>query len=228
MDEVLSLRDVSKSYRAGGQRITVLRQVACEVRAGEVVILLGRSGSGKTTLLSLAGGLDRPDSGRVLVDGHDVTDLPDESLTRLRRRTVGWMSQSSGLLPLLTAAENVALALRILGTSAPTALEQAREALRTVGVEARADHRSHELSGGEQQRVALARALVKSPRLLLADEPTGQLDSETAAEVARLLRNVTSQDMAVLLATHDRSLLQLADRVLTIGDGRLRDDSPAA
>ncbi|MDR0358851.1 MAG: ABC transporter ATP-binding protein [bacterium] len=225
MDEALTLRDVSKSYWAGGQRITVLRQVTCEVRAGELVLLLGRSGSGKTTLLSLAGGLDRPDSGRVLVDGRDVTDLPDASLAHLRSGTVGWMFQTSGLLPLLTAAENVALALRILGTPAPAALERARDALRMVGVEARADHRSHELSGGEQQRVALARAMVKSPRLLLADEPTGQLDSETAAEVAHLLREVASKDMAVLLATHDTSLLRLADRVLTIGDGRLRDDS---
>lgn len=227
MHEVLQLRDVSKSYWGGGQRVTVLHQVACEVRAGELVVLLGRSGSGKTTLLSLAGGLDRPDGGRVLVDGQDLTDLPDASLARLRSRTVGWMFQTSGLLPLLTAAENVALVLRIAGAPAPDALAQARDTLRTVGIGARADHRAHELSGGEQQRVALARAVAKSPRLLLADEPTGQLDSETAADVAQVLREVTARDVAVLLATHDESLLQLADRVLTIVDGRLGDGSPA-
>jgi putative ABC transport system ATP-binding protein len=188
-----------------------------------MVVVMGRSGSGKTTLLSLAGGLDFPDEGRVVVAGQDVGELRGEALDRFRRDTVGWMFQTSGLLPLLTAVENVALALRLQGCTEEASDSAAAAALEQVGLQARAHHRSYELSGGEQQRVALARALVKKPRLLLADEPTGQLDTETARGVMTLMRSVPDGRASVLVATHDEGLAELADRVLQLRDGQLHE-----
>jgi putative ABC transport system ATP-binding protein len=221
MADVLVMRGVAKGFAVGGRRFDVLSDVHLDVGEGELVLLLGRSGSGKTTLLSLAGALDRPDRGRVLLDGQDLAALDQVGVYTLRRRAVGWVFQTSGLLPLLSAAENVALALRIQGRPDGECLAPALAALAAVGLAERADHRAFELSGGEQQRVALARALVKQPRLLLADEPTGQLDTETGAEVAALLRAAAAGGTAVILASHDPSLAALADRVVRIEDGRL-------
>jgi putative ABC transport system ATP-binding protein len=195
--------------------------VDLDVDEGQLVVLLGRSASGKTTLLSLAGGLDRPDSGSVKVAGQDLGRLDDDGLTAFRRDVTGWMFQAAGLLPMLTAEENVALALRIQGRSVVEAQQAARAALATVGLMDRAHHRGYELSGGEQLRVALARALVKNPDLLLADEPTGQLDSETARSVMGLLRTVAQDGATILVATHDEAFAEIADRVLTIEDGRV-------
>jgi putative ABC transport system ATP-binding protein len=211
------MRSVSRTF---GQ-VPVLREVDFEMDEGQLVVLLGRSGSGKTTLLSLAGGLDRPDSGSITVAGHDLGRLNDAALTEFRMNLTGWMFQAAGLLPLLTAEENVALALRIQGHSIAEAGSAARAALTVVGLEERAHHRGYELSGGEQLRVALARALVKNPRLLLADEPTGQLDSETAQSVMRLLRSESQKGTTVLIATHDEAFVEIADRVVTIEDGRV-------
>jgi putative ABC transport system ATP-binding protein len=221
MTELVQMTGVSRSFDMGGLRVDAVRDVDLSVREGELVAVLGRSGSGKTTLLSLAGGLDRPDSGRVSVGGHALQDLDEAGLDEFRRQTAGWVFQTSGLLPLLTAAENVALALRIQGLSEPRAQQMALAALKEVGLADRSAHRAYELSGGEQQRAALARALVKHPRLLLADEPTGQLDSETAQEVVDLLRAAASAGITVLLATHDAALADAADRVLRMEDGRL-------
>jgi putative ABC transport system ATP-binding protein len=211
------MRNVSRNF----DKVTAVRDVDLDMDEGELVVVVGRSGSGKTTLLSLAGGLDRPDSGSIMVAGHDLSHLDDAGLTRFRRDVTGWMFQAAGLLPLLTAEENVALALRIQGRSLAEASTAARAALAVVGLEDRASHRAYELSGGEQLRIALARALIKNPRLLLADEPTGQLDSETARSVMELLRSAAQEGATILIATHDEIFTEIADRVLAIEDGRV-------
>jgi len=212
---------VTKHFGSGGRRFTALHEVHMSVAEGELVAVSGRSGSGKTTLLSLAGGLDRPDEGRVHAVGEEVSSLPDAALERFRREKVGWVFQASGLHPLLTAAENVALALRIQERPEAEAQAAAELALAEVGLAARARHRAHELSGGEQQRVALARALVKRPRLLVADEPTGQLDTATARQVLTVVRAAADSGITVLIASHDEALTVVADRVLQIQDGTL-------
>jgi putative ABC transport system ATP-binding protein len=221
MSDAVLMSGVSRRFEAGGMRVDAVRDVDLCIREGELVAVLGRSGSGKTTLLSLAGGLDRPDSGQVSVGGRALGELDEAGLDEFRRHTVGWVFQTSGLLPLLTAAENVALALRIQGVPDDRALELALAALEYVGLADRASHRAYELSGGEQQRAALARAIAKQPRLLLADEPTGQLDSETAQEVVSLFREAATAGITVLLATHDAALADAADRVVRMEDGRL-------
>jgi putative ABC transport system ATP-binding protein len=211
------MRAVSRNFG----EVAAVQDVDLDADEGQLVVLLGRSGSGKTTLLSLAGGLDRPDFGSITVAGHDLRGLGEPALAEFRRKVTGWVFQAAGLLPLLTAEENVALSLRIQGRSVAEAGASARAALKVVGLEERAHHRGYELSGGEQQRVALARALVKNPRLLLADEPTGQLDSETAQSMMALFRLVSEEGMTILVATHDRAFADIADRVLTIEDGRV-------
>ncbi len=221
MTEAVIMEAVARHFRSGGRRFSALRQIDLSVTEGELVAVYGRSGSGKTTLMSMAGGLDRPDEGRVQAAGEEVSSLSDAALERFRRDKVGWVFQASGLHPLLTAAENVALALRIQGCAAPEAQQAAQVALAEVGLAARARHRPHELSGGEQQRVALARAMVKRPRLLLADEPTGQLDTATARQVLALVRAAADAGITVLIVSHDEALAEIADRVLQIQDGTL-------
>ena len=222
MSEAAVVRQVSKHFNTG-RRVDALVGVDMDVKESELVVLLGRSGAGKSTLLSLIGGLDRPDAGSIQVGGQDVTGLLGAELDRFRQRTIGWAFQTAGLLPLLTALENVWLPLTLMGRSESEATTEAKAVLRAVGLEERADHRAYELSGGEQHRVALARALAKAPLLLLADEPTAQLDSETAREITRLIRSATDSGTAVLFATHDRAVTEFADRVLVIEDGRVRE-----
>src|SRR5215469_1751367 len=216
--DVLVAEGLTRSFRAGGELVVAVRDASLRVGERELVAILGRSGAGKSSFLFLCGGLDRPDAGRVIVAGQEVTALRDAALERFLRRTVGWVFQSPGLLPLLTAEENVALALRLLDRP----VDAARAALDTVGLGDRACHRGAELSGGEQQRVALARALVKEPALLIADEPTGQLDTETGRAVLEVLRRTSDAGTAVLLATHDPAAAEVADRVLLMDDGVLR------
>jgi len=216
--DVLVAEGLTRSFRAGGELVVAVRDASLRVGERELVAILGRSGAGKSSFLFLCGGLDRPDAGRVIVAGQEVTALRDAALERFLRRTVGWVFQSPGLLPLLTAEENVALALRLLDRP----VDAARAALDTVGLGDRAGHRGAELSGGEQQRVALARALVKEPALLIADEPTGQLDTETGRAVLEVLRRTSDAGTAVLLATHDPAAAEVADRVLLMDDGVLR------
>ncbi len=217
MAEVVVARGLTKRYGA----LTAVNDADLEMRDGELLVLLGRSGAGKSTLLSLIGGLDRPDAGSVSVVGHDVPALHGAQLDRFLQTTVGWVFQTSGLLPLLTAAENVSLALRVMGQSEAEAMKAAEVALQSVGLAARARHRGNELSGGEQQRVAVARALIKAPALLLADEPTAQLDTETARSIVELLREAADSGTAVLFATHDESATEVADRVVHMEDGVL-------
>jgi putative ABC transport system ATP-binding protein len=221
VSEAVAMRGVVKHFRSGGRRFRALHAVDLAVAEGEVVAVFGRSGSGKTTLLSLAGGLDRPDEGRVVAAGEELSALSDAGLERFRREKVGWVFQAAGLHPLLTVVENVALALRIQGRPQREALEAAAAALDGVGLSARARHRPAELSGGERQRAALARALVKRPRLLVADEPTGQLDSRTAGLVLALVRAAAAGGITVLVASHDDAVAAVADRVLRLRDGVL-------
>ncbi len=213
---------LSKTYRKGRRKVTALREVSFQAFPGELVAVRGRSGSGKTTLLNLVGGLDRPDAGRVAVDGRPVTDLPEQELAGLRRDVIGFVFQSFGLVPVLSAAENVGVPLRLARLPAREREDRVRTLLALVGLRDHAEQRPYELSGGQQQRVAIARALANRPRLLIADEPTGQLDSETARQIMELLRAlVHDQGVTAVVATHDLSLMALADRVLELRDGRL-------
>ena len=217
----MEVRGVSRSFTTAGTTVHAVRNVSLQIRPGEFLALVGRSGSGKTTLLNLIAGLDRPDAGSVLLDGEEVSSYNDSELASLRRHTVGFVFQSFGLLPLFSADENVALALRIAGAGRREERERTAELLDLVGLTARANHRPHELSGGEQQRVAIARALANRPRLLVADEPTGELDTATGEQIFRLLHDVAAGDVTVVTATHDRFMIEHVDRVLELSDGAL-------
>ena len=213
---------VVREYPSAAGVIHALAGVDLRVEAGELIAVRGRSGSGKTTLLNVLGGLDRPTSGRVMVEGRDVAQLSAAELVELRRRTISFIFQGFGLLPILSAAENVEIPLRLANT--PTGVRQARvqEMLDVVGLGGRAGHRPSELSGGEQQRVAIARALASRPRILLADEPTGQLDSETGHLIMQLIRRVVrAEHVTAIVATHDPAMLDVADRVVELRDGRM-------
>jgi putative ABC transport system ATP-binding protein len=227
-EPMLVVAGLTRTYGTGTTAVHALRAARLIVAAGELVAVRGRSGSGKTTLLNLIGGLDAADAGSVLVDGREVTTMSDEALRALRRETIGYVFQTFGLIPTLTAAENVGIPLR-LRRAEPTEREQRVAALLAlVGLADHAAQRPSELSGGQQQRVALARALAGDPRLLLADEPTGQLDSQTGAEVMALLRAVVrSTGVTALVCTHDPAVLAVADRVLEIVDGELHDPTTA-
>jgi putative ABC transport system ATP-binding protein len=221
--------DLVRDYPSGDSVIHALRGVDLTVERGELVAIRGRSGSGKTTLLNLVGGLDRPTSGRVVVDGADVSAMSESRLVDFRRTTVAFIFQAFGLLPILSAAENVEVPLRLVRADPRQRDERVAELLDLVGLGERAAHRPHELSGGEQQRVAIARALANRPKLLLADEPTGQLDSHTGHAIMALLRTVVrTERVTAVVATHDPALLDLADRVLEIHDGMLADASLVA
>jgi putative ABC transport system ATP-binding protein len=223
---IVELTDVTRTYGSGPTANSALRGVCLTVGEGQLVALRGRSGSGKTTLLNIAGGLDRPDSGTVRVDGKDVTAMSEQGRVRLRRETVTFIFQSFGLLPVLSAAENVGVPLRISGVDSRARDERVAMMLTLVGLADHARHRPGELSGGQQQRVAIARALATRPRLLLADEPTGQLDAETGKQIMRLLRSVVrSEGVTVLIATHDPTLMEVADSVLHLTDGVIQAES---
>ena len=212
---------VSRAFHGGGGLVQAIREVTLEVPAGQFLALVGRSGSGKTTLLNLIAGLDRPDSGQVFIGDDEVSSFSEPQLTALRRHTLGFVFQSFGLLPLLSAAENVELALRIAGMGLRERSERTRELLEVVGLTRRANHRPYELSGGEQQRVAVARALANHPRVIIADEPTGELDSATGAQIFALLRSVANEGVTIVTATHDPFVMQQVDRVEELSDGRL-------
>jgi putative ABC transport system ATP-binding protein len=213
---------VSRSHGSGATAVHALRDVSLEVPRGRLVTLVGRSGSGKTTLLTCIGGLDRPTAGRIEVDGVDVTALDEAGRTALRRDRVAFVFQTFGLLPALTAAENVGLPLRLRRAPHDEREDRVAELLDLVGLAAHAGQRPSEMSGGQQQRVAVARALANRPRLLLADEPTGQLDQETGASIMRLLLDVVrAEGTTALISTHDATLQGLADASIRLTDGRV-------
>jgi putative ABC transport system ATP-binding protein len=222
---MIEMRDVTRTYGSGPTVVQALRGVTFTVGEGQLVALRGRSGSGKTTLLNIVGGLDTPDGGSVSVAGQDVTAMGERERMRLRRETVAYIFQSFGLLPVLSAAENVGVPLRISGVASRGREERVQLMLSIVGLADHAKQRPGELFGGQQQRVAIARALAARPSLLLADEPTGQLDRETGRQIMRLLRTVVeSEGVTALVATHDPALIDLADSVLLLSDGRITAD----
>ncbi|MFF1833012.1 ABC transporter ATP-binding protein [Streptomyces sp. NPDC058231] len=221
---MVRVEDLYRSYGTGAGAVHALRGVSFDVPRGELVALKGRSGSGKTTLLNLVGGLDTPDRGRIVVGGTDLSELGENGLLELRRDRVGFIFQSFGLLPILTAAENVGVPMRLRRTDPDEREERVALLLSLVGLGDHGAQRPGELSGGQQQRVAIARALANRPALLIADEPTGQLDAETGLAVMELLRAVVrSEGVTALVATHDAQLLGLADRVLELSDGQITE-----
>ncbi|MGJ3561129.1 ABC transporter ATP-binding protein [Streptomyces sp. INA 01156] len=221
-ETMVRVENVHKSYGTGATAVHALRGVSFDVPRGELIALKGRSGSGKTTLLNIVGGLDTPDEGRVTVDGLDLACLDENGLLALRRDRIGFVFQSFGLIPILTAAENVGVPLRLRRADPREREERVDLLLSLVGLAGHAAQRPGELSGGQQQRVAIARALANDPALLIADEPTGQLDAETGHSVMELLRAVVrSEQVTAVVATHDATLLGLADRVLELGDGEI-------
>ena len=218
---MVDTREATRVFDTGQASVTAVNQVSLTVPRGEFMAIVGRSGSGKTTFLNLIAGLDQPTSGQIFVGGQEVSRFNDAELTQFRRHQVGFVFQSFGLLPLLSAAENIELALRIAGAGIRERGERTRELLRLVGLTERSHHRPYELSGGEQQRVAVARSLANKPRLLIADEPTGELDSTTDAQIFSLLREVAAAGVTVIAATHDPFVMEHVDRVLEMSDGRL-------
>jgi len=222
---MVDVRDVTRTYGSGPAAAAALRGVTFAIGEGRLVALRGRSGSGKTTLLNVVGGLDSPDGGTVQVAGQDVTGMSERTRMRLRRETVAYIFQSFGLLPVLSAAENVGVPLRIAGVAPREREERVAQLLSIVGLADHSKQRPGELSGGQQQRVAVARALASRPKLLLADEPTGQLDQETGKRIMRLLRAVVrSEGLTAMVATHDPVLIDLADEVLQLHDGKITAD----
>jgi putative ABC transport system ATP-binding protein len=222
---MLELRHVSKTYGDGQAAVHALRGVDLSVRPGEMVAVMGPSGSGKSTLLTIAGSLEEPSSGEVLIDGQALSGLSRGGKARLRRRTVGYVFQDYNLLPGLTAAENVSLPLELDGTSPRKARAAGLQALSQLGLADRAAAFPDQLSGGQRQRVAIARAVVGERRLLLADEPSGALDSVTADEVMRLVHGACEQGVAAVMVTHDAQLASWADRVVFLRDGQMIDQT---
>jgi putative ABC transport system ATP-binding protein len=217
--------NLARSFDIGETTVQALRDVNLEVPAGQFLALVGPSGSGKSTLLNLVGGLDQPTNGELWVDGVELRTSREKALTTHRRATVGFVFQSFNLLPRLTALENVAIPLMFVGVSQHERLERARDLLIRVGLEERMHHRPTQLSGGEQQRVAIARALVGQPAIILADEPTGNLDTATGGEIMALLRLLNREEGAtLLLVTHDIEAAAYADRLLHLRDGRIQEE----
>jgi putative ABC transport system ATP-binding protein len=216
---------VSKCFGTGASRVQALRSITLRIPTGQMCALMGPSGAGKSTLMHAATGLTPVDSGRILVDGRDITALNSEGLALMRRREVGVILQAVNLVPFFTAYENVALPLRLNGLSKQAEQQQVVEALRLVGLEDRAQHKPHQLSGGEAQRVATARALVFSPRVIFADEPTGSLDSVAGRQIMTLLREVNlATRVTMVIVTHDPVWASLCHRVVRIVDGRITED----
>ena len=225
---LIDVQALTRTYSSSAGEVHALRDVSFEVDAGQLVALVGRSGSGKTTLLNCIGGLDQPTSGTVTINGSVVTDMNEDQRTRLRRDELAFIFQTFGLVPMLSARENVGLPLRLKKVPIAEREQRVAHLLDLVGLANHAEQRPSELSGGQQQRVAIARALANSPRLLIADEPTGQLDAETGATIMALLQSVVrSEGMTALISTHDQSLQAMADRSIRLADGVLIGEQSA-
>jgi len=219
---IIQTMALSREYPSGDTIIHALRGVNLSVGRGRLLAVRGRSGSGKTTLLNLLGGLDRPTSGQILLDGEELSEMDEAQLVDVRRTKIAFIFQAFGLIPVLSAAENVEVPLRLVRTDPSERTRRVHDLLEQAGLAERARHRPHELSGGEQQRVAIARALANRPKLLLADEPTGQLDSETGHRIMQMLRSVVQTDgITAIVATHDPRMLDVADDVIELRDGEL-------
>ena len=223
-DLVIQLRDLSREYQMGSELIRALQGVTLVIRRNEYVAIMGPSGSGKSTLMNLLGCLDTPTGGEYWLNGQEVSRLSDDALARVRNREIGFVFQTFNLLPRATALQNVELPMVYAGASSRDRRERAAEALRRVGLGERMDHRPNELSGGQRQRVAIARALVNRPSILLADEPTGNLDSATSEEIMRVFSQLQAQGQTVILVTHEADIAAHAERVITLRDGRVESD----
>lgn len=226
---MIRLRGLVKTYGEDANRVEALKGIDLYIGAGEFVSIMGPSGSGKSTLLNLISALDTPSAGEISIDGQEIGNLSDDALTLFRRRKIGLIFQFFNLLPTLTALDNVLLPLMLEGKINDKDREHARQILSEVGLSQRAGHRLHQLSGGEMQRVAIARALILDPRLLLADEPTGNLDSATGQTVLKLLRDLCERHKTtVVMVTHDLNAARMGDRIVTLRDGRLVSDEASA
>lgn len=220
MTEIIRLEAVAKSYRRGRETIHAVNNVTLSIEAGDFVAIVGPSGSGKTTLLNLVGCVEKPDTGHLRIDGEDASGATEKELTKIRARKIGFVFQQFFLLPTLTTRENVLLLSVFLRGDRPAV--RVDELLERVGLRDRADHLPVQLSGGEMQRVAIARALINGPRILLADEPTGNLDSQTAADVLEIFRELNRGGLTIAMVTHNADLAQQARRIIALHDGRLR------
>lgn len=224
MQSIIHLEQIVKSYFMGSQAIPVLKGISLDIYKNEYVALMGPSGSGKSTLMNILGCLDTPTGGQYVLNGKDVSKMPDDELADVRNGEIGFVFQQFNLLPRLTAAENVALPLVYAGVPKKDRMERAMEALRKVGLAERSHHKSNEMSGGQIQRVAIARALVNNPSLLLADEPTGNLDSKTSVEVMEIFGQIQAAGNTVVLVTHEEDIAEYAKRVVRLRDGLIETD----
>lgn len=223
---MIKIMEIYRTYKIGEERIHALNGVSLEIQDGEFVSIVGPSGSGKSTLMHLIGGLDKPDKGKIEVDGTNIKKINDIDLAKFRNRNVGFVFQSFNLQPTLTALENVTLPLIFAGVSHKERVERATKALIRVGLEDRINHKPTELSGGQKQRVSVARAIINNPKILLADEPTGNLDTKTGAEIVKLLDTLNEESkMTVIVVTHDIGIANAGDKVITIIDGKIVNNS---
>jgi putative ABC transport system ATP-binding protein len=223
-DAIIRIRDLTRQYDMGGETIHALRGVSLEIRRNEYVAIMGPSGSGKSTMMNMLGCLDTPSDGEYWLNGQEVSRLSDDALARVRNKEIGFVFQTFNLLPRASALHNVELPLVYAGTSAKDRRERAVAALTRVGLGNRMDHRPNELSGGQRQRVAIARALVNEPSILLADEPTGNLDSTTSEEIMRVFAELHDQGQTVVMVTHEADIAAHAERVVVLRDGRVESD----
>ena len=221
----LEIKGIKKSFGAGESRVDVLKGIDLEIEKGEFCVLLGPSGSGKSTLLNIIGGIDGADAGSITIQGERLEDMKEKKLSLYRRKHLGYIFQMYNLIPNLTAVENVELPLIYRGVSRSVRQELSREALKKVGLEHRMDHKPSEMSGGQQQRVAIARAIAQAPPVILADEPTGNLDSNSTKEIMDILKGLHNEGRTVILITHDNDIAAQAKRVIKIKDGKVESDS---
>lgn len=221
---MIEMRNAGKTYQQGTREVHALRDVSFRIGKGEFLSIMGPSGSGKSTLLNLIGGLDQPTSGEIFIDGRALHGITDDELTLLRRRRVGFVFQFFNLLPILTAVENVSLPMLLEGVPLARIRPKAVQLLELMGLGERAEHRPEQLSGGEMQRVAIARALITDPAVLLADEPTGNLDSRTSEEILLLLADLNAKGQTIVMVTHDPKAAAYGSRIITMKDGALSED----
>lgn len=224
MNAIIQLQDIRKTYFMGSHSLEVLKGISLDIHKNEYVALMGPSGSGKSTLMNILGCLDTANSGRYILNNNDVSQMPDDDLAEVRNKEIGFVFQQFNLLPRLSAAENVALPLIYAGTSKKERMERAHEALSKVGLADRSHHKPNEMSGGQIQRVAIARAIVNNPSLLLADEPTGNLDSKTSVEVMEIFGKIQEAGNTVVLVTHEEDIAAFAKRVIRLRDGLVETD----
>ena len=224
-DLVIQILDLTREYLMGTERVQALRGVSLEIRRNEYLAIMGPSGSGKSTMMNMLGCLDTPSSGEYWLNGQEVSRMPDDALARVRNKEIGFVFQTFNLLPRATALQNVELPLVYAGVSGRERRDRSRRALERVGLGNRIDHKPNELSGGQRQRVAIARALVNDPSILLADEPTGNLDSATSTDVMRVFDLLHRQGQTIIVVTHEAEIAAHAERVVTLRDGRVANDA---